>query len=436
MLTSAIKSSQTRTDSSFEGEQAVDLSQINLLDPDCFVAGVPHHWFTHLRQQAPIYKHAEPNGGPGFWVVTRYDDVVAINRDGQTFSSEQSRGGVVAMEDAVAAADITAQGRMMLTMDAPDHTRYRSLVNRGFTPRMINMLHAPIRAMVTQILDRALEKGDCDFVTEIASELPLQVIAQMLGVPFEDRHKLFEWTNRMIGSEDPEYAVSKELVQNAAIEMYMYSNELATQRRTEPRDDIVTALLNADVNGDQLSEMDFNIFFLLLAVAGNETTRNALSHGMHALIDHPDQYRMLVENPTLVPSATEEILRWASPVMYFRRNVTRDTEVRGQQLKAGDKISIWYISANRDETVFENPFSFNIRRTPNEHVAFGGGGPHFCLGANLARMEMNILFEELVRRVESVELIGDVKRLRSNFINGIKHLPVRLHCASRRGAAA
>jgi cholest-4-en-3-one 26-monooxygenase len=436
MLTSAIKSSQTRTDSSFEGEQAVDLSQINLLDPDRFVAGVPHHWFTHLRQQAPIYKHAEPNGGPGFWVVTRYDDVVAINRDGQTFSSEQSRGGVVAMEDAVAAADITAQGRMMLTMDAPDHTRYRSLVNRGFTPRMINMLHAPIRAMVTQILDRALEKGDCDFVTEIASELPLQVIAQMLGVPFEDRHKLFEWTNRMIGSEDPEYAVSKELVQNAAIEMYMYSNELATQRRTEPRDDIVTALLNADVNGDQLSEMDFNIFFLLLAVAGNETTRNALSHGMHALIDHPDQYRMLVENPTLVPSATEEILRWASPVMYFRRNVTRDTEVRGQQLKAGDKISIWYISANRDETVFENPFSFNIRRTPNEHVAFGGGGPHFCLGANLARMEMNILFEELVRRVESVELIGDVKRLRSNFINGIKHLPVRLHCASRRGAAA
>ncbi len=414
----------------------MDLSQINLLDPDRFVAGVPHHWFTYLRQHAPVYKHPEPNGGPGFWVVTRYDDVVAINRDGQTFSSEQSRGGVVAMEDAVAAADITAQGRMMLTMDAPDHTRYRSLVNRGFTPRMINTLHAPIRAMVKEILDRALEKRECDFVTDIASELPLQVIAQMLGVPFEDRHKLFEWTNRMIGSEDPEYGVSRDESRGAAMEMYMYSNELATQRRTEPRDDIVTALLNADVNGDQLSEMDFNIFFLLLAVAGNETTRNALSHGMHALIDHPDQYQMLVENPTLVPSATEEILRWASPVMYFRRNVTRDTEVRGQQLKAGDKISIWYISANRDETVFENPFSFDITRTPNEHVAFGGGGPHFCLGANLARMEMNIMFEELVRRVDSVERIGEVKRLRSNFINGIKHLPVRLHCASRRGAAA
>ena len=413
----------------------MDLSQINLLDPDRFVEGVPHEWFTYLRHHAPVYRHPEPNGGPGFWVVTRYDDVVAINRDGQTFSSEQSRGGVVATEDAVAAQDLTAQGRMMLTMDAPDHTRYRSLVNRGFTPRMINMLHAPIRAMVTEILDRALEKGECDFVTDVASELPLQVIAQMLGVPYEDRHKLFEWSNRLIGGDDPEYSVSREVAMSAGFEMYNYSNELAKQRRTAPRDDIVSALLNADLNGDQLSEMDFNVFFLLLAVAGNETTRNALSHGMHALIEHPDQYRMLVENPALVPSATEEILRWASPVMYFRRNVTRDTEVHGQAIKAGDKIGIWYISANRDESIFENPFSFDIRRMPNEHVAFGGGGPHFCLGANLARMEMNIMFDELVRRVESVERVGEVQRLRSNFINGIKHLPLRLSCASHHAAA-
>jgi cholest-4-en-3-one 26-monooxygenase len=239
----------------------------------------------------------------------------------------------------------------------------------------------------------------------------------------------------MIGSEDPEYGVSPDEARGAAIEMYMYSNELAKHRRTEPRDDIVTALLNADVNGDQLSEMDFDLFFLLLAVAGNETTRNALSHGMHTLIDHPDQYRMLAEDPALVPSATEEILRWASPVMYFRRNVTRDTEVGGQQMKAGDKVGIWYISANRDESVFENPFTFDIKRTPNEHVAFGGGGPHFCLGANLARMEMNIMFDELVRRVDSVELMGDVKRLRSNFINGIKHLPVRLKPAAHHAAA-
>ena len=407
----------------------MDLSQINLLDQDRFVQGVPHEWFTYLREHAPFYRHPEPANGPGFWVVTRYDDVVAINRDGVSFSSEESRGGVVALDEISAADRLSAEGRMMLTMDAPDHTRYRALVNRGFTPRMINTLHAPIRAMVTGIIDRALAKRECDFVTEVAAELPLQVIAQMLGVPHEDRHKLFAWSNRLIGSDDPEYAVSREEARGAAMEMWMYANDLALRRRAEPRDDIVSTLLQADVNGDRLSEIDFDLFFLLLAVAGNETTRNALSHGILALIEHPDQYRMLREDPSLVPSTTEEILRWASPVMYFRRNVTRDVEVNGHRFKEGDKVSIWYISADRDERVFPAPFTFDIKRTPNEHVAFGGGGPHFCLGANLARMEMNMMFDELVRRVESVERIGEVKRLRSNFVNGIKHLPVRMHRA-------
>ncbi len=407
--------------------------EINLLDPLVFEDKVPHEWFTWLRHNAPIYRHPEP-GGPGFWVITRYDDVVEVGRDGVTYSSEQSRGGVVALEDADAAADLSAQGRMMLTMDAPDHTRYRSLVNRGFTPRMINALGPHIREMVTKILEPALERRDCDFVTDVAAELPLQVIAEMLGVPYEDRHKLFEWSNRMIGSKDPEYAVSQEKVQQAAIEMYMYSNELAKKRREEPRDDIVTALLKADLDGDQLSEMDFNVFFLLLAVAGNETTRNAISHGMNALIEHPAQFAMLAENPALMPSATEEILRWASPVMFFRRNVTKETVLRGQQFKPGDKVSIWYISANRDEEIFPNPFTFDITRTPNQHVAFGGGGPHFCLGASLARMEMNIMFEELVKRVASVERTGPVKRLRSNFINGLKHLPVRITPRARKAA--
>jgi cholest-4-en-3-one 26-monooxygenase len=413
----------------------VDLSQINLLDQDRFTQGVPHEWFTYLRHHAPFYKHPEPEGGPGFWVVTRYDDVVAINRDGQSFSSEQSRGGVVALDDIGAADQLSAEGRMMLTMDAPDHTRYRSLVNRGFTPRMINTLHAPIRAMVTDIVDRALEKGECDFVTEVAAELPLQVIAQMLGVPQEDRHKLFAWSNRLIGSDDPEYAVSREEARGAAMEMWMYANDLAQRRRAEPRDDIISTLLQADLSGDQLSEIDFDLFFLLLAVAGNETTRNALSHGMHALIDHPDQFRMLKDDPSLAPSATEEILRWASPVMYFRRNVTRDVEVNGHQFKSGEKVGLWYISANRDERVFDDPFRFNIKRTPNEHVAFGGGGPHFCLGANLARMEMNMMFEELVRRVDSIEQVGEAQRLRSNFVNGLKHLPVRMRPAARHPAA-
>ena len=214
----------------------------------------------------------------------------------------------------------------------------------------------------------------------------------------------------------------------------MYSNELAKKRREDPRDDIVTALLKADLDGDQLSEMDFNVFFLLLAVAGNETTRNAISHGMNALLDNPDQFAMMAKDPSLVPSATEEILRWASPVMFFRRNVTKETVLRGQQFKPGDKVSIWYISANRDEDIFPNPFTFDIKRTPNQHVAFGGGGPHFCLGASLARMEMSILFEELVKRVASVERTGPVKRLRSNFINGLKHLPVRITPRARKAA--
>ena len=323
---------------------------------------------------------------------------------------------------------------MMLTMDAPDHTRYRSLVNRGFTPRMINALSAHIREMVTKILDPALEKRDCDFVTDVAAELPLQVIAEMLGVPYEDRHKLFEWSNRMIGSKDPEYAVSQEQVQQAAIEMYMYSNELAKQRRDEPRDDIVTALLKADIDGDQLSEMDFNVFFLLLAVAGNETTRNAMSHGMHALIEHPEQFAMLADNPALVPSATEEILRWASPVMYLppqrdARHRAARTEVQGG--RQGQHLVHLGQSRRGD---FPDPFTFDITRTPNEHVAFGGGGPHFCLGASLARMEMSILFEELVKRVASVERTGPVKRLRSNFINGLKHLPVRITPRARKAA--
>jgi cholest-4-en-3-one 26-monooxygenase len=252
-------------------------------------------------------------------------------------------------------------------------------------------------------------------------------------VPQEDRHKLFEWSNRMIGSEDPEYIVSEEEVQNAQIEMFMYANEIAAQRREMPRDDIVSTLLDAEVDGDRLSEMDFNLFFLLIAVAGNETTRNSISHGIRAFCDNPDQYQLLVKDPTLAHSATEEIVRWASPVLYFRRNVTRDTELRGQQLKEGDKVSIWYVSANRDEDVFDNPFTFDIRRSPNEHVGFGGGGPHHCLGANLARMEIYVLLEEMARRIPTIELAGEVQPLRSNFIGGIKHMPVKFPQGKREG---
>jgi cholest-4-en-3-one 26-monooxygenase len=408
----------------------MELSDINLLDRDRFTDGVPHDWFTYLRKNAPIYRHPEPDG-PGFWVFTKHDDVVAIGRDAKHFSSDQGRGGVVGLEDPTAeqmeAQRMQEGGNLMLTMDPPPHTRYRKLVNRGFTPRMIGMLEDHIREVSATIVEEGLAKGEVDFVVDMASELPLIVIAELMGVPHDDRHKIFEWSNRMIGSEDPEYTVDQEEVQAAFVEMFLYAQQLAEKRRAEPRDDIISKLLSADVDGDQLTEMDFNLFFLLLAVAGNETTRNAISHGMNAFLENPDQYDRLVANPELVDTAVEEIIRWASPVMYFRRNVTEDTEYKGHQLKAGEKVSIWYASANRDEDVITDPFQFDVGRNPNPHVAFGGGGPHHCLGSNLARMEVKHFYAELIKRVAKVEAVGKPALLRSNFIGGIKHLPVRFH---------
>ncbi|HJR26446.1 MAG TPA: cytochrome P450 [Acidimicrobiales bacterium] len=407
----------------------MDVAEINLLDKDRFTQGIPHEWFTWLRQNDPVFHHPEPDG-PGFWVITKQADIIHCNRDAASFSSDGNRGGVVVIEDSMARRTEAeeAGGNLMLQMDPPDHTRYRKLVNRGFTPRMIGELEPHIRELCNGILDKALARGDGDFVVDVAAELPLEVIAELIGVPLEDRHKIFEWSNRMIGSEDPEYQVAEEEIFQAQVEMFMYAQQLADERRKNPRDDIITALLSAEVDGESLSDMDFNLFFLLLSVAGNETTRNAISHGMNAFLEHPDQYDLLAEDVEgRIPGATEEILRWASPVLYFRRNVTRDTEIGGKEVKEGEKITLWYISGNRDEDVFDDPFAFDIRRDPNPHIAFGGGGPHFCLGAQLARMEIHVLFEELVKRVAQVEALGAPDRLRSNFIGGIKHLPVRYH---------
>jgi cholest-4-en-3-one 26-monooxygenase len=296
---------------------------------------------------------------------------------------------------------------------------------------MIGMLEPHVRDLTTDILDNAFAKDGCDFVVDVAAELPLEVIAELIGVPSEERHKIFDWSNRMVGSEDPEYIVGEEEVFNAQVEMFMYAQQLAEQRRANPRDDIITALLSGEVDGDSLSDMDFNLFFMLLSVAGNETTRNAIAHGMNAFLENPEQYELLVSDPEgRIEGATEEILRWATPVMYFRRNATRDFELRDQQIKEGDKISLWYISGNRDEEVFDDPFTFDITRDPNNHIAFGGGGPHFCLGAQLARLEIHLLFEEMAKRVPRVEQLGAPEPLRSNFIGGIKHLPVRFHTAA------
>jgi cholest-4-en-3-one 26-monooxygenase len=408
----------------------MDVTEIDLLNRDRFTEGIPHEWFTWLRENDPVHRHDEPDGR-GFWVVSKYDDIVRCNRDAASFSSDGARGGVVAIEDSVAAMQTEAEaagGNLMLQMDPPDHTRHRKLVNRGFTPRMIGMLETHVRELTNNILDEALAKGEGDFVVDIAAELPLEVIAELIGVPREDRHKIFEWSNRMIGSEDPEYIVSAEDTFNAQVEMFLYAQQLADQRRATPGDDIISALLSAEVDGESLSDMDFNLFFLLLSVAGNETTRNAISHGMNAFLEHPEQYDLLrTDVDGHLAGMTEEVLRWATPVLYFRRNVTHDLELGGKQIKEGDKVTLWYISGNRDEDHFDDPFTFDITRTPNAHIAFGGGGPHFCLGAQLARMEIHVLFEQLAKRVAKVEALGPPDRLRSNFIGGIKHLPVRYH---------
>lgn len=398
---------------------------VNLLDLDRFQRQEHHEMFRRLRAEDPVSWHEVP-GATGFWNMVRHPDVLTVNRDAQLFSSEAE--GVVGMlnpdelpDNGQAGAD--PRGLMMLYTDPPKHTRYRLLVNKGFTPRTIGLLEQYLRHRATLIVDNVIERGACDFVTDLAAELPLQAIAEIMGVPQEDRRLLFEWSNRMIGMDDPEYASDDGAM--AFMELYAYVNELGKQRKSDPREDIVTKLINAEIEGDRLSELEFDMFMLLLSVAGNETTRNATAWGMLALMQHPEVYAELVADPgKLTTTAIDEILRWASPVLHFRRTATADTEVGGQAIAKGDKVVMWYISANRDEEVFQDPLAFDITRDPNPHVAFGGGGNHFCLGANLARLELRLIFDEIVRRIPDMRPTAEPEFLRSNFIGGVKHLPV------------
>ncbi len=396
----------------------MNVADIDLCNPDIFVASVPHDAFKLLRAQAPVFWHAEKNG-PGFWAITKYHDVVAVSRDNRTFSS--ARKGVFVFDPPT--EDLERMQLMMLNMDPPKHTKVRALVNKGFTPRMVARLEPRLRAITNRIIDTVATKGQCDFVTEIAAELPLQAIAELMGIPLADRHKVFEWSNRLIGLDDPEYNPSHDDGKLAAAEMYLYANRLAAERRDRPGDDLVSVLMTAEVDGERLTELEFDLFFLLLAVAGNETTRNLISGGMLALIEHPEQRARLLANPSLMPTAVEEMLRWVSAVIEFRRTATCDTELRGHTIRAGDKVLIYYISANRDAEVFPAPDRFDVGRTPNDHLAFGIG-EHFCLGSNLARVEIRVMFEELLRRLPDIELAGPVDRLRSSLINGIKRMPV------------
>ena len=405
-----------------------DVTPVDLSDSRSYVSGVPHAWLAHLRRHDPVHWQDEA-GGPGFWAVTRYEDCVTVNRDYERFSSAVRGTMPFEMPD----EDVAQQGLMMLNMDPPLHTRYRRLVNKGFTPRMVRDLEANIHRVTDAIIDQVIEKGEADFVTDLSAELPLQVIAELLGVPRDDRHRMFEWSNRMVGNEDPEYQTQAEEALVAAMELYAYAAELFAVKRIDPHADLMSVLTTVEVEGEQLSEMELELFFLLLTVAGNETTRNLMSGAMDTFFQHPDQWQRLLDDRSLLPRAVDEMLRFVSPVMNFRRTAMCDLTLSGTEIKAGDKVVFFHASANRDEDVFAEADTFDIGRDPNPHIAFGGGGPHFCLGANLARMEIRVMFEHLLDRMPDIRRRGDLQRLQSQFINGVKHLPVAFTPASRVG---
>jgi cholest-4-en-3-one 26-monooxygenase len=405
---------------------SIGFDDIDLTDSKPFADGVPHEWFAFLRKNAPVWWQEEADG-PGFWAVTSHACCTAVNRDYEHFSSHDKATFIWDLPE----ADLAMQQMLMLNMDPPLHTRYRRLVNKGFTPRMVSQLHDSINQAADDIIDSVIEQGTADFVTDIAAELPLVVIAELLGVPSEDRHRMFDWSNTMVGNEDPEYQTSPEALQQAAGELYAYAAQLFSQKRVDPHDDLMSVLTQVDIEGEKLSDLELELFFLLLTVAGNETTRNLISGAMAAFFDNPDQWELLRNDRSLLPSAVEEMLRYVSPVMNFRRQSTERFELGGQVIEADSKVVFFHISGNRDETVFENPHKFDITRNPNPHLAFGAGGPHFCLGANLARMEIRVMFEHLLDRMPEIQLDGKVDRLQSQFINGVKHMPVRFPTSQR-----
>jgi cytochrome P450 len=403
-------------------DTTVPLEEIDLSNHDAFVDGVPYEWFRTLRHEAPVYFNPEPDG-PGFYAVTRYGDIRAVHRDFVTYSSEV---GGTSLEDLD--QDQIEARKSMIDTDPPRHTELRKLIARRFTSRAVMVWEEAVHTVCDRVLSEALPKGEFDFVEEISSEIPMQVFAEILGVPQEDRRYIVEMGDRILGNQDPEYAQPVDDAHRllpfsspVAQDMFEFGRKVAEARRKNPRDDIISLLVNAD-----LTEREFDVYFVLLATAGNETTRHTITHGLLALLEYPDQMERLRRDPSLYKPAADEMLRWATAVHYFRRTTTEDTKLVGTEIPAGAKVTTWLVSGNRDEEVFENPDTFDVGREPNKHMAFGPGGIHHCLGAHLARLEVRIAFEEMLKRTEGFELMGPPERLRSNFFNGIKRLPVKV----------
>lgn len=398
---------------------------------ETYLNGVPHATFKHLRDEDPVSWWDEPEGS-GFWAVTRYDDVLAVSHNPRLFTS--TRG--IRLEEM--SEEETLARRTLMEMDPPEHTAYRRLVQPPFLPREVAAYEEAIRLLARAVIEEVQGQSEFDFVQAMARQLPMRMLGKMLGVPDEDGIWLVGRGDALIGNTDPEFTSHPvDLVNTdeyrlmpfrspAGYELFKYAEERARQRLAQPTDDLISRLLQPKRDGEPLSEHEFKNFFTLLVAAGNDTTRYTMAAGLHALIEHPEQLAELRDNLALMPTAVEEMLRWGTVTMHFRRTATADTELAGRQIKAGDKVVLWYISANYDERQFPGPYCFDIKRRPNEHVAFGLRSPHKCLGEHLARVEIKVLFEELLPRLADIHLNGEVQRLRSNFIAGIKHLPVKV----------
>jgi len=385
-----------------------------LANPDNFTQGIPHHLFTALRKDNPVV-WSEDIHGNGFWSITRHEDIATVNRNTQTFSSAE---GIMSFPGTTLGP---GQPRMMIEMDAPEHLNHRKLINRAFTTKQINQLEPAMRAVSKDVIKQVKEKDCCDFVTDIAAALPMRVITQMMGCSTDDE-------NYLVGLSDRINSVSDSgPIEDAIRECFDYASKLAEQKLCpieHGTKDMSDILLSADIDGQKLSDTEFQLFFVLLLVAGNETTRAAISHGMLAFINNPEQWNFLQQDPTLMDGAIDEILRWSTPAMYMGRTATADTHIGEQKIAAGDKVVMWYGSAHFDEEIIDRPMEFDIRRKPSRQIAFGGGGPHYCLGANLAILELRVLLEELLSVFACFKSNGDISYLRTNFSNAIVTLPV------------
>ena len=395
------------------------LDDIDLTDAGVWEQGAPHEWLDRLRTNSPVHWHEESDG-PGFWAVTNHAGIREVSTAPDAFSSYlqgPTRGDPT--EDS-----LNSVRMVIIGMDPPEHRQFRTIVSKAFTPKMIGDLEESLRAETARVVRELRGRDSCDFVADVAAQIPMWSISELMGVPEADRFRLYELSHALIDDQDPEIAPSPETSMEASVEIFGYANEMAARERANPTGSLTSVLLDAEVDGRKLTDMEFVLFFMFLIVAGNETTRTASSQGLRALIEHPAEFAKLRQDPSLVPTAVEEILRWEPPIHHFRRTATRDTQIGDQAVAEGDKVLMWYAGANRDPALFDDPHEFRVDRTPNSQLSFGIG-EHFCLGANLARLSLRLLFAELIETVDEVELAAPPRRLHSNLINGIKEMQIR-----------